>query len=190
MLAYQPATGWVVEPQMAIGPGAHREQKETSINRYIFKGRLRLSGFAEGPAEVSSVPFDARASFVDVSIEGAHRSLCRDPANEDLYKHDLTGKVLCMPQTIGSTDATLVWMVLLENSLAPKALCLAEPIEDTTASGVILGHHWFGRRLVTVDSLGDGFLSTVKTGDTVTIREDGTVEVRPARGFSGQPDVM
>jgi hypothetical protein len=36
---------------------------------------------------------------------------------------------------------------------------------------------WNDRRVITIDLLGDEFLDTVKSGDTVSIKEDGAVEV-------------
>jgi hypothetical protein len=36
---------------------------------------------------------------------------------------------------------------------------------------------WNGRRVITIDLLGDEFMNTVKTGDKIVIKEDGTVEV-------------
>ena len=146
----------------------------------VFTGRPVFSGTASGRAEVSSIPFDTCASYVDVLISGARSGLCRDPANEDLYEHDLICSILCIPQTIGSSSATTLWMTLVEHGLAPLALCLANPIDATAASGIVLADHWIGKRVVTVDSLGPGFLYTVKTGDTVTIDEDGTVSIQPA----------
>jgi len=142
-------------------------------------GRPVSPGTVTGRAEVSSIPFDTCASFVDVLISGARSSLCRDRANEELFEHDLAGTVLCIPQTIGSSSATTLWMTLVEHGLAPKALCLANPIDATAASGIVLAEHWIGKRIVAVDSLGPDFLDTVETGDTVTIRQDGSVEVQP-----------
>ena len=40
-----------------------------------------------------------------------------------------------------------------------------------------MGDNWLDKRIVTVDMLGDDFLNAVKTGDTVKILEDGTVEI-------------
>ena len=34
---------------------------------------------------------------------------------------------------------------------------------------------WNGRRVITIDQLGDEFLDTVKSGDPISIKEDGTV---------------
>ena len=36
---------------------------------------------------------------------------------------------------------------------------------------------WNEKRVITIDLLGDEFLEAVKTGNPVTIHEDGTVEV-------------
>jgi hypothetical protein len=36
---------------------------------------------------------------------------------------------------------------------------------------------WNGNRIITIDLLGDEFLEAVKSGDPISIKEDGTVEV-------------
>jgi hypothetical protein len=36
---------------------------------------------------------------------------------------------------------------------------------------------WLGKRIVTVDMLGDEFLDAVKTGNKIKVYEDGTVEI-------------
>jgi hypothetical protein len=36
---------------------------------------------------------------------------------------------------------------------------------------------WKGKRIITIDQLGDEFLKTVNTGDPINIKEDGTVEI-------------
>ena len=105
----------------------------------VYTGRPVFSGTATGRAEVSSIPFDTCASYVDVLISGARSGLCRDPANEDLYEHDLIGSILCIPQTIGSSSATTLWMTLVEHGLAPKGLCLANPIDATAAKHAFVG---------------------------------------------------
>jgi acyl-CoA hydrolase len=40
-----------------------------------------------------------------------------------------------------------------------------------------MADNWLNKRIVTVDLLGAEFLDAVKTGDTVKVHEDGTVEV-------------
>jgi hypothetical protein len=36
---------------------------------------------------------------------------------------------------------------------------------------------WNDRKVITIDLLGDEFMETVKTGDPISIKEDGTVVV-------------
>ena len=51
------------------------------------------------------------------------------------------------------------------------------PIDSLAAAGVILSDVWTDNTIVAVDSLGDEFLSAVKDGDKITVKEDGTVIV-------------
>jgi hypothetical protein len=41
-----------------------------------------------------------------------------------------------------------------------------------------MADNWLDKRIVTVDLLGPDFLQAVKTGQTVRVQEDGTVEVQ------------
>jgi hypothetical protein len=51
------------------------------------------------------------------------------------------------------------------------------PIDSLAAGGLIVADLWAGRRIVTVDRLGDEFLTLVKEGDRIAVREDGTVRI-------------
>jgi predicted aconitase with swiveling domain len=61
--------------------------------------------------------------------------------------------------------------------VGPEALLFSKPIDTLAAAGVLMADIWKNQRIVTIDMLGDKFLKTVKTGDPITIKEDGTVEV-------------
>ena len=61
--------------------------------------------------------------------------------------------------------------------VGPQALLFSKPIDTLAAAGVLMADIWKNQRIVTIDMLGDEFLETVKTGDPIAIREDGTVEV-------------
>lgn len=61
--------------------------------------------------------------------------------------------------------------------IGPKAMLYAKHIDTVSAAGILLADIWDNNRIVCVDELGDDFLNTVKTGDTVSIAEDGTVTV-------------
>ena len=136
-----------------------------------------MPGNVEGSAEVSHIGFNTCATYVDVLISGTDSGVCQDHDNKDLFGHDLADKIVCIPQTIGSSSAATLFMIILEKGIAPKAMLFANHIDSLAACGILMGDNWLGKRIVTVDLLGDDFLDAVKTGDQVTVHEDGTIEV-------------
>jgi hypothetical protein len=58
-----------------------------------------------------------------------------------------------------------------------KAFLFSSHIDSIAAGGLIIDDVWNGRRVITIDLLGDEFLKSVKTGDPIAIHDDGTVEV-------------
>lgn len=151
------------------------------MNR-TFHGRAVLPGQVEGEALVSRQGFNTLASFQMSLILNRKQAVCSDQDNRDLHKKVLTGKVLCLPQTIGSTTGGLALSTAAQMGLTPLALLFSESIDTLAASGVILADVWQGRRVVTVDRLGQEFLDAVHDGDWIEVREDGTVVVRSAGG--------
>ena len=141
-----------------------------------FKGRPAVPGSAAGAAEVSHIGFNTCATYVDVLISGSDSGVCQDHDNKDLFVHDLAGKIVCIPQTIGSSSAATLFMIILEKGIAPQAMLFANHIDSLAACGILMGDNWLGKRIVTVDLLGDDFLDAVKTGDKVKVHENGTVE--------------
>lgn len=145
--------------------------------RTTFKGRPALPGNVEGPAAVSHAGFNTCATYVDVLISGADSGVCQDHDNPDLFGKDLKDTVLCIPQTIGSSSAATLFMIILERNLAPKAMLFANHIDSLAACGLLMGDNWLEKRIVTVDLLGPKFLDAVATGQNVRVYEDGTIEV-------------
>lgn len=145
-----------------------------------FKGRPALSGAVAGSAEVSHIGFNTCATYVDVLISGIDSGVCQDHDNKDLFGHDLADKILCIPQTIGSSSAATLFMIILAKNIAPKAMLFANHIDSLAACGILMGDNWQDKRIVTVDLLGEDFLDAVKTGDKVTVHEDGTVDIESA----------
>ena len=142
-----------------------------------FKGRPAIPGSAEGSAEVSHIGFNTCATYVDVLISGSDSGVCQDHDNKDLFGHDLAGKIVCIPQTIGSSSAATLFMIVMEKNIAPKAMLFANHIDSLAATGILMGVNWLDKTIVTVDMLGDDFLDAVKTGDQVTVHKDGTIEI-------------
>lgn len=143
-----------------------------------FKGRAILPGNLEGEALVTHVGFNTYASFytsIHVEVEAAR---CADSGNQELYGKNLTDKIICLPKTTGSTSAGAVWQRVAQMGIAPKAMLFSQQIDSLAAGGLIVADVWAGKRIVTVDQLGDKFLETVQDGDRIVIQEDGTVIIQ------------
>lgn len=157
-----------------------------------FRGRAVIPGAVTGTAAVSHRGFNTYASFFESIHEPSHAAICADSGNEDLLGHDLAGKVICVPNTTGSTSGGAVWQRLIEMGNAPKAVLFANAIDSLAAGGLVVVDLWAARRIVVVDRLGDAFLETVVDGDAVTIGDDGVVAIHrpdaagslPSRGGS------
>ncbi len=143
-----------------------------------FKGRVLFGGNYKGEAVVTKNGFNTLASFQKSLLSKSSKSVVvSDQNNPDLFKKEITGKILCLPQTIGSTTGGLVLQTAARRGLAPKAMLFASEIDPLAASGVILSNVWENVPLICIDSLGDDFLNVVKTGDNLEIKEDGTVVI-------------
>lgn len=140
-----------------------------------FRGRAILPGNIEGEALVTHTGFNTLASFQKSLVKRAKKAICSDQNNRELYKKNLTGKILCLPQTIGSTTGGLALETAIQMGVAPTALLFSEHIDSLATSGVILADIWLGKRIVTVDQLGKDFLECVQEGQRIKIQEDGTV---------------
>jgi predicted aconitase with swiveling domain len=142
-----------------------------------FKGRAILPDNLVGEALVTQQGFNTYASFSISMHNQSERALCSDSSNMELYGKDLTDKIICLPKTIGSTSSGAVWLRVARLGLAPKAMLFSEPIDSLAAAGLIVTDEWAGIRICTVDQLGEEFLQTVKDGDRIVIREDGTIKI-------------
>ena len=61
--------------------------------------------------------------------------------------------------------------------LGPKAILFSQHVDSVSVAGLIIDDVWNDHHVITIDMLGDEFLEAVKTGDPISIKEDGTVEV-------------
>lgn len=142
-----------------------------------FKGRPCLAGEVQGEAAVSRLGFSTSAAWIDIMLKGSKSTVCTDADNKDLYGKELGGKILCMPQTIGSSSSSCLLLTMAEQGLGPKAWLFSRHIDSLAAGGLLMADIWLDYRSVTVDMLGDEFLKAVNTGDPVKVHADGTVEV-------------
>ena len=145
-----------------------------------FKGRVVAPGEVKAEALVSHGGLNTLASFQKALQFGDKKATCGDQNNPDLYGHEMAGKALCLPQTIGSTTGGLVIYCACAMGRQPACMLFSRPIDSLAGAGVILADVWLkgdSAKMPVIDSLGDEFLEAVKTGMTVTVKADGVVEV-------------
>ena len=145
-----------------------------------FKGRVVAPGAVQAEAVVSHGGLNTLASFQKALQFGDKKATCGDQNNADLYGKQMAGKALCLPQTIGSTTGGLVIYCACSMGRQPACMLFSQPIDSLAGAGVILADIWLKgdhTKMPVVDSLGDEFLDYVKDGMSITIKEDGIVEV-------------
>lgn len=141
-----------------------------------FKGRVLFGGAWKGEAVVSHQGLNTLASFQKAALKKSCKDIIvSDQNNPDLYGKGVTGKALCLPKTIGSTTGGTVIQTVANRHIAPAAFLFSEHVDSLAAAGIILSNVWEGVQLIAIDQLGPDFLASVKTGDQLEIKEDGTV---------------
>lgn len=142
-----------------------------------FKGRVLAGGTFKGEAVVSHGGVNTLATFQKSALKNAKRVIVSDQNNKDIYGLDITGKALCLPITIGSTTGGLVIQTVCAMKINPACFLFSEHIDSLAASGIVLARIWENSNVIAIDMLGEDFLETVKTGDIIEVKEDGTVIV-------------
>ena len=94
-----------------------------------------------------------------------------------MYGKNITGKALCLPITIGSTTGGLVIQTVCAMGINPSCFLFSESIDSLAASGIVLAKVWNDSSVIAIDGLGKEFLDTIKSGDQVEVKEDGTVTI-------------
>ena len=141
-----------------------------------FKGRIVAPGTVTAEAVVTHAGFNTLASLQGALRFGDKKATCGDQNNPELHGKELAGKALCLPQTIGSTTGGLVIYCACAMGRQPACMLFSNPIDSLAAAGSILASVWLEDvQMPVIDSLGEEFLNTVKTGMKVTVKEDGTV---------------
>ena len=142
-----------------------------------FKGRVIGGGELKGEAIVSRQGVNTLATFQKSALKNAKQVIASDQNNPDIYKKNLTGKILCLPKTIGSTTGGLVIQTVCAMKINPSAMLFSEDIDSLACSGIILARNWENSPIIAIDRLGDKFLKYVETGDKIEIAQDGAVTV-------------
>ena len=142
-----------------------------------FKGRVLAAGNWKGEAVVSRQGVNTLATFQKSALKNAKEVIVSDQNNPDIFGKNITGKALCLPITIGSTTGGLVIQTICAMKINPAAFLFSEHIDSLAASGIVLAKIWENSDVIAIAQLGDEFLKSVQTGDTVEIKEDGSVIV-------------
>jgi len=143
----------------------------------IFKGRPVIPGNYKGECLVSHYGVNMLATFQKSILTRSKKAVCMDQDNPDLYKKVVSGKIICLPQTIGSTTGGIVIQTAADLGIMPPALLFSEHIDPLAGAGVLVADIWSDKKVITVDNLGHDFLDVVHDGMTIEIKEDGTVMV-------------
>ena len=143
-----------------------------------FQGRVVTPGEVTAQAVVTKQGFNTLASFQMALQFGDKDVKCGDQNNEELHGKPLIGKALCLPQTIGSTTGGLVLYCACAMEKNPACILFSNHIDSLAAAGAILADVWVDSvSMPVIDCLGDEFINYVKDGMTVTVKENGIVEV-------------
>lgn len=142
-----------------------------------FSGRVLAPGYFKGEAIVSHQGVNTLATFQSSALKNSKKVIASDQNNPDLYGKDITAKALCLPITIGSTTGGLVIQTVCAMGINPACFLFSEHIDSLAASGIILARTWENSSVICIDQLGEEFLKTVKSGDTLEVKEDGTVTI-------------
>ena len=146
-----------------------------------FKGRVVAPGTVTASAVVSHGGFNTLASLQGALQFGDKKATCGDQNNPDLHGKELAGKALCLPQTIGSTTGGLVLYCACSMGKNPACMLFSGHIDSLAAAGAVLADVWVkGVNMPVIDSLGEEFLSYVKDGMTIEVKEGGIVLVSEA----------
>ena len=141
----------------------------------VFKGRVICPGEYQGEVVVSRQGLNTLATFQKSALKNAKQIIGSDQNNPDVYGKNLTGIALVLPQTIGSTTGGLVIQTICQMGINPAALLFSEEIDSLAASGVILAKNWENSKIIAIDKLGKNILKDIKTGDKISISQDGVV---------------
>ena len=143
-----------------------------------YQGRPLIPGEVDGPAMVSRIGFNTYTSYKLNMVGGVtDKAICTDGDNKDLYGKDITGAILCLPQTIGSTTGGFVLMGVAKMGLAPKAMLFANHVDSLAIGGLVMADIWIDKQVIVIDLLGQDFLDSVNTDDPIKVYEDGRVEI-------------
>lgn len=131
------------------------------------KGRSAVAGDASGTALVTEEPLSLWGGLNPETGEIIDR---RHPLSGEI----VTGRVLVLPYSRGSSTTSTVLLESIRAKTAPAAIISSSP-DSMLALGSIVGAELYQRSVPVIFVEAVDF-RRLRTGDRVTIRSDGTVE--------------
>jgi predicted aconitase with swiveling domain len=143
----------------------------------ILKGRSLSSGVVEAEAIVTKQPFSISAAFTIPLIQFAKKCKVADRTHE-LFKQDVTGKVLIFPIAIGTTTMGFVLLEAIVRKVGPAAIVCAKG-EPLLSSGALCAEIFFDQPFPIVDQIDIHELEQIQTGTLIKVNGDnGTIEIK------------
>ncbi len=151
-------------------------QRGVRIMTKILKGRGLSEGIVEGEAVVTSQPFSISAAFTFPLIQFSKKLKVADRTHE-LYKKNVSNKVLIFPYPIGTTTLGFVLLETIHRGIAPKAI-VCERGEPLMSSGAVISDIFFGLKFPIVDQIDFEKLKQIPNGTLVHVNgNEGYIEI-------------
>ena len=155
------------------------------IKRY--KGRVVVPGDVVAEALVTHAGFNTLANLKTAGSFLNPKGVLQDMNNPEIYGKKIPGKVLCRPETIGSTTGGMVLYCASVMGVGPAAMLFSKTADTLAVAGAVLTANWSKHPIALVDELGEEFLAEIKEGQRIHVKEDGTVLVECEDIFEAAP---
>ena len=142
----------------------------------ILKGRGLSKGIAEGEALVTSQPFSISSAFIIPLIQSSRKMKVADRTHE-LFKKDVSNKVLIFPYPIGTTTLGFVLLETIVRKVGPIAI-ICEKSEPLMSSGAVAAEIFFDIEFPIVDQINFAELEKIQNGTILKVNgNEGTIEI-------------
>ena len=155
------------------------------IKRY--KGRVVVPGDVVAEALVTHAGFNTLANLKTAGSFLNPKGVLQDMKNPEIYGKKIPGKILCLPETIGSTTGGMVLYCASVMGVGPAAMLFSKTADTLAVAGAVLTANWSKHPIALVDELGEEFLAEIKEGQRIHVKEDGTVLVECEDIFEAAP---
>jgi predicted aconitase with swiveling domain len=133
-------------------------------------GRSLSNGNVEGEALITNQAFSISAAFTIPLVQNSKILKVADRTHE-LYRKDVTGKILIFPYPIGTTTLGFVLLETIVRNVGPKAI-VCEKGEPLMSSGAIIAEIFYDQKFPIIDQIEFFKLEEIKNGTMVRVNGD------------------